>query len=294
MEAGMEKDGRRGTIPPGTLQGGLRLEEVDALLRAHGASIRSVDNHHWQISHGGRSGVWLLGDGGMRGGGRLDPLSLERLQGVLRQTGLLHDQGQVGAVVAPIAAAILWVGNEATRVYWINQQGLAGEGAQSISHWLHGEITLHRERQAAAYLGRIVAMLERIERALLIGRPEDGETAAGSSQSAEALQPSMSREQKGGQASMVPRADGQQAAARAMADGLDGLDGHDGGPPTALTFPAGAGGLRRLTRLLEQERPDLRRRVVGILTLETEHLDDALLFAMAQHYLHPPGGSGLH
>lgn len=280
MEAGMEKDGKRGSIPPATLQGGLRLEDVDALLRAHGASIRSVDNHHWQISHGGRSGVWLLGDGGMRGGGRLDPLSLERLQGVLRQTGLLQEQSHCGAVAAPIAAAILWVGNEATRVYWINQQGLAGEGAQSISHWLHGEITLHRERQAAAYLRRIVAMLERIERALLIGRPEDAQTSEEALNGVEALRPAM--------------ADGQHGAVRAMDKGPDGLDGldHDGGLETALILPAGAGGLGRLTRLLELERPDLRRRVVAILTLETEHLDDALLFAMAQQYLHPPAGSG--
>lgn len=274
----------RGGIAPGTLQGEWRLEDVDALLRSHGASIRSVDNHHWQISHGGRSGVWLLGDGGMRGGGRLDPLSLERLQGVLRQTGLLQEHPHPDALSTPITAAILWVGNDSTRVYWINEQGLAGKGAQSISHWLHGEITLHRERQAAAYLRRILAMLERIERALLIGRPEDARVSAEGLKRAEALPEAM--------------ADARHGTVRAMdkgldrLDGLDGLDGRDGGVETALILP-GAGGLGCLTRLLELERPDLRRRVVAILTLDTEHLDDALLFSMAQRYLPGSPANGL-
>ena len=257
----MELEARAGCIPPGLLQGGLALRDLDTLLRAHGASVRSVDNHHWQISRGDRSGLWLLGDGAARGAAGLDPGALERLQGVLRQTGLLQDQEPAAAHPAPMDAAILWVGNEATRVYWINQQGLGGEGAQSISHWLQGEITLHRQPPTATYLRRIVAMLERIERALLIGRQAETRTAP-----------------------VVPaNGDGSRLERPGSTRGTAG---------TLLVPAPGPDGLARLTRLLERERPDLRRRVVAILTIESDRLDDALLFAMAQRYLHPhPCGS---
>ena len=82
-----------GTIPPGALRGSLRLTDVEALLRAHGALIRSVDNHHWQISRGDRSGLWMLGDAPIQTGSGLDPAALIRLQLVLRQTGLLREGG---------------------------------------------------------------------------------------------------------------------------------------------------------------------------------------------------------
>lgn len=274
----MEERQQRGSIPPGDLRDGLGLRDVDALLRAHGASIRSVDNHHWQISRGNRSGVWLLGDGGARGGACLDPAALARLQGVLRRTGLLQEQEPAPSRPGPMAAAILWVGNEATRVYWINQQGLSGEGAQSIRHWLHGEITLHREHPAAAYLRRIVAMLERIDRALLIGRSADALALAARGRNG-------GTQAAGDHAAMVPAPADQvgvipHAAAAAV-----------GWPPQETSRPgdgvAEPEGLTCLTRLLEQERPDLRSRVVAILTLDKDWLDDALLFAMAQKYLHP-------
>jgi hypothetical protein len=156
--------------------------------------------------------------------------------------------GQEG--VAPNGAAILWVDNAATRIFWINDQGLSGEGSQSIGHWLNGEDTLHSERNGAPYLARIVALLERIERYLLIGHHRMG--------------------------------------------GSDG-QGADGNPLGIREWelrrlpdqPAQGDGLERLTRLLERDRPDLQRRVVAILALETERLDDALLFALARRYLHP-------
>lgn len=262
----MEEEELVGSIPLGVLRGGLQLHDIDALLRAHGASIRSVDNHHWQISRGNRSAIWLLGDGAAPAEGGLDPASLERLQGVLRLTGLLKDQDHTAPFRAPMGAAILWVGREATRVYWINEQGLACEGARSISHWLHGEITVHRERQTPIYLRRIVAMLERIERALLIGRRSHQEKADGAS-SPEAELPLAWEEDR-----------------EAIEAGERGGLGFEAAPP---------GDLERLTRLLERERPDLRRRVVGVLSLETDRLDDALLFSMARHYLHPQPISGM-
>jgi hypothetical protein len=172
---------------------------------------------------------------------------------------------------APMAAAILWVDNAATRIYWINDQGLSGEGAQSISHWLNGEITLHRESNATPYLARIVAMLERIERALLIGRRSEGERAA--------PQQAANGHDNGGTAPT------REWELRRVPDQ------HEGGR-RSLLVPAGTGGLERLTRLLERDRPDLHRRVVAILALETEHLDDALLFALARRYLHPQPGPG--
>jgi len=235
----MKEGGIGRSIPPAALKGDLQLTDVDALLRAHGASIRSVDNHHWQISSGDRSGVWLLGDRTEGAGGCLDQASLQRLQGVLRQTGLLREQGQSGPGGTPMGAAILWVGNEATRVYWINDRDLAEGGSHALSHWLHGEIILHNNRRLVPYLRRIVAMLERIERPLLIGLRSE------------------------------------MAAPEPFR------------PPA--TTPA-EGGLERLTQLLEEERPDLRERLVGVLTLDGDRLDDALLFAMACDYLLPRGG----
>ena len=57
----MEEGPLGGTIPPGALRGSLRFNDAEALLRAHGALIRSVDNHHRQILRGDRSGLWMLG-----------------------------------------------------------------------------------------------------------------------------------------------------------------------------------------------------------------------------------------
>jgi hypothetical protein len=228
-----------GTIPPGALRGSLRLTDVEALLRAHGALIRSVDNHHWQISRGDRSGLWMLGDAPIQTGSGLDPAALIRLQLVLRQTGLLREGGGAAIVPTPMTAAILWVGQEATRVYWINDQGLADASILSLGRWLHGEITLHRDQRTVPYVRRIVAMLERIERALLVG-----------------------------QLSRIPKAVDCLAGASADVDDSDES-------------------LLHLTNLLEQERPDLRQRVVGVLSLEADKLDDATLFAIARHYLLP-------
>ena len=226
-----------GTIPPGALRGSLRLTDVEALLRAHGALIRSVDNHHWQISRGDRSGLWMLGDAPIQTGSGLDPAALIRLQLVLRQTGLLREGGGAAIVPTPMTAAILWVGQEATRVYWINDQGLADASILSLGRWLHGEITLHRDQRTVPYVRRIVAMLERIERALLVG-----------------------------QLRRIPKA--IDSLAGASEEGRDES-------------------LLRLTHLLEQERPDLLERVVGVLSLEADKLDDAMLFAIARDYLLP-------
>ena len=217
---------------------------MEALLRAHGALIRSVDNHHWQISRGDRSGLWMLGDAPIQSGSGLDQAALTRLQLVLRQTGLLREGGGAASVPTPIGAAILWVGQEATRVYWINDQGLADAYSLSLGRWLHGEITLHRAQRTVPYVRRIVAMLERIERALLVGQ--------------------------------LPRI------------------------PKAVDCLAGASeeesdeSLLRLTHLLEQERPDLRERVVGVLSLEANKLDDAMLFAIARDYLLPHARAAHH
>ena len=138
-----------------------------------------------------------------------------------------------------MAAAILWVGQEATRVYWINDQGLADASILSLGRWLHGEITLHRDQRTVPYVRRIVAMLERIERALLVG-----------------------------QLSRIPKAVDSLASASTDKDESDES-------------------LLHLTHLLEQERPDLRERVVGVLSLEADELDDATLFAIARDYLLP-------
>lgn len=233
----MEEAPLGGTIPPGALRGSLRLTDVEALLRAHGALIRSVDNHHWQISRGDRSGLWMLGDAPIQTGSGLDPAALCRLQLVLRQTGLLREGRGAASVPTPMGAAILWVGEEATRVYWINDRGLADASTLSLGRWLHGEITLHRTQRTVPYVRRIVAMLERIERALLVG-----------------------------QLRRIPKA-------------VDPLAG--------ASEEHSDESLQRLTHLLEQERPDLRARVVGVLSLEADKLDDAMLFAIARDYLVP-------
>jgi hypothetical protein len=236
-----------GTIPERILQRGLRLDEVRSLLQQHGASIRSVDNHHWQISLGDRSGLWMLGDAPDRAGCNLDGPALQRLEQVLRQTGLLREtptrqQGR------PMGAAILWVGSGSTRVYWINDLVLAKGSPLSVGHWLHGEFTLHRAQRSVPYLRRIVAMLERIDRVLLIGQRL---------QASEQSSPG-ARERSGGQAD-------QQMVA--------------------------GDGLALLMELLERLRPDLRQRVVGVLSLEADQLDDALLFTIARDYLLPSGGA---
>lgn len=237
----MEEVPLGGTIPPGALRGSLRLADVEALLRSHGALIRSVDNHHWQISRGDRSALWMLGDAPIQAGTGLDPAALTRLQLVLRQTGLLREGGGAAIAPTPMGAAILWVGQEATRVYWINDQGLADASTLSLGHWLHGEITLHRAQRTVPYVRRIVAMLERIERALLVGQR------------------------------------------RRIASGAD---------PRAGVSEIGLDeSLLHLTHLLEQERPDLRERVVGVLSLEADQLDDAMLFAIARDYLLPDARS---
>ena len=233
----MTKGPLGGTIPPRALQGRLRLSDVEALLRAHGALIRSVGNHHWQISRGERSGVWMLGDASIQTGSGLDPAALTRLQLVLRQTGLLREGGGAAIAPTPMGAAVLWVGQEATRVYWINDQSLADASTLSLGRWLHGEITLHRDQRTVPYLRRIVAMLERIERALLVG-----------------------------QLRRIPKAvDSLASASEEESDES----------------------LLSLTHLLEQERPDLRERVVGVLSLAANKLDDAMLFAIARDYLFP-------
>jgi hypothetical protein len=231
----MEEGPLGGTIPPGALRGSLQLADVEALLRAHGALIRSVDNHHWQISRGDRSALWMLGDAPLQAGTGLDPAALTRLQLVLRQTGLLREGGGGALPPTPMGAAILWVGQEATRVYWINDQGLADASTLSLGHWLHGEITLHRAQRTVPYVRRIVAMLERIERALLVGQR------------------------------------------RRIASTSD--------PRAGVSETELDESLLHLTHLLEQERPDLRERVVGVLSLEADQLDDAMLFAIARDYL---------
>ena len=203
-------------------------------MRAHGASVRSLDNHHWQITRGDCSGVWMLGEGDLHNGGHLGSAAILRLRQVLRQTGLLREEpnGAEHRAAAAMRAAILWVGDEATRVFWINDHGL-GEGPScSLHHWLLGEVTLHRRQQPVPYLRRILALLERIERVLLVGQENPKSAGAG--------------------------------AASARRD------------------------LEELADLLSLERPDLRERIVAILTLESPHLDDDLLFAMARDYLQPP------
>ena len=240
----MEEGPLGGTIPPRALQGRLRLSDVEALLRAHGALIRSVGNHHWQISRGERSGLWMLGDASIQTGSGLDPAALTRLQLVLRQTGLLREGGGAAIVPTPMGAAILWVGQEATRVYWINDQGLADASILSLGRWLHGEITLHRDQRTVPYVRRIVAMLERIERALLVG-----------------------------QLPRIPKA----------VDPIAGASEEESDES-----------LLSLTHLLEQERPDLRERVVGVLSLEANKLDDAMLFAIARDYLLPHARAAHH
>jgi hypothetical protein len=239
----MEEGPLGGTIPPGALRGSLRLADVEAMLRAHGALIRSVDNHHWQISRGDRTGIWMLGEAPINTATGLDPAALSRLQLVLRQTGLLREGGGGTSQATPMAAAILWVGKETTRVYWINAEGLGDASSLSLGHWLHGEITLHRAQRTVPYVRRIVAMLERIERALLVGQRSRGAAVS---------DPQVAAEEPGGGAE---------------------LDSEEG--------------LRRLTQLLEEERPDLRQRLVGVLSLETDQLDDAMLFAIARDYLIP-------
>jgi hypothetical protein len=231
----MEQGPLSGTIPPAALRGSLRLADVEALLRAHGALIRSADNHHWQISCGDRSALWMVGDPPLQVGTGLDSGALARLQLVLRQTGLLREGSGAPTAPTPMGAAILWVGPEATRVYWINDQGLADASTLSLGHWLHAEITLHRSQRTVPYVRRVVAMLERIGRALLVG---------------------------------------QRRRLPTNAEALSGLA--DAGLDDSLTH---------LTQLLDQERPDLRERVVGVLSIEVDHLDDAMLFTMAREYL---------
>jgi hypothetical protein len=242
-----------GTIPPDALQSPLQLADVEALLRAHGALVRNVDNHHWQISCGRRSGLWLIGDAqGLIGRG-LDEAALARLQFVLRQTGLLREGVPRSASQTQMGAAILWIGRDMTRIYWINDHALADGSPFSLGHWLHGEMSLHRSQRSVPYLQRIVAMLERIERALLI----------------------------------VPSSEPFPASGRGVVD----HDGLDVAQPAAAVATGGDAdqddSFYRLTELLHQERPDLRSRVVGMLTLAEDQLDDALLFSIARDYLLP-------
>jgi hypothetical protein len=186
----------------------------------------------------------MLGDASIQTGSGLDPAALTRLQLVLRQTGLLREGRGAAIVPTPMGAAILWVGPEATRVYWINDQGLADASTLSLGRWLHGEITLHRDQRTVPYVRRIVAMLERIERALLVG-----------------------------QLPRIPKA----------------VD-----PLASASEEESDESLLSLTHLLEQERPDLRERVVGVLSLEANKLDDAMLFAIARDYLLPPARAAHH
>ena len=224
------------SIPASALRGALALPDVEALLQAHGASIRSVDDHHWQISHGSRRGLWLLGDPSHQAMHRLDASALARLRDVLRQVGLIQEAEARGAAFTVMGAAILWIGADTTRVYWINDHSLTDGATLSLGHWLQGELSLHRAQRPMAYLMRILGLLERIERALLIAqRAEPGSLPASER-------------------------------------GVDSLE--------------------QLRQLLDQERPDLWSRVVAMLTLEGEPLDDARLFAIAKDYLspHPPHG----
>ena len=279
----MMETSTRGGIPLSALRGRLDLERVDALLREHGGSLCSVDNHHWQIRNGERSALWLLGDGAGRHGGGLDREAQRRLVGALRQAGLLDGNGPAAVAAAPMAAAILWVGAQASRVFWINEHSLSGRGSISLGHWLHGEITLHREPQTRLYLERIVALLERIERALLLGHRSDAADDGAAGRSPPSL-PAGRLAING----IAPSPFGP--AAWAMAHDHDG-SGSAASQPCAQQ--ASHVELDQLTRLLEEERPDLRQRVVGILSLAGDHLDDALLFSMAQRYfnLTPPGGA---
>jgi hypothetical protein len=249
-------DAPTGAIPARLLRPGLSLRQVKRLLRDHGARIRNVDNHHWQISQGERSALWMTGDDREGDESALDEAALVRLERVLRHSGLLREEAlPLAAPLArrPMRAAILWIGAGATRVYWVNDQGLAEGAPLSLGHWLHGEFTLHPSPRPIAYLRRIVAMLERIERVLLIGQ----------------------RTPRTAEPSVIPSFEPAQEEAIAEAGPEEG---------------AGEEGQDFLHVLVEQLRPELRRRVVGVINLESGRLDDALLFAMAREYLIPHSG----
>lgn len=261
----MEEVPLGGTISPDALQSSLQLADVEALLRAHGALVRNVDNHHWQISCGRRSGLWLIGDAPGLAGRGLDEAALARLQFVLRQTGLLREGVPRSASKTQMGAAILSIGRDLTRIYWINDHALADGSPFSLGHWLYGEMSLHRAQRTVPYLQRIVAILERIERALLIGR---------SSQTLPVSDPSVLDHGGLHEHDGLAEQGGLEAAATLAEPAIVG----DTDPDDSF---------QRLTQLLIQERPDLRPRVVGMLTLTGEQLDDALLFSMARDYLLP-------
>lgn len=259
-----------GAIPARLLRPGLTLHQVKSLLRNHGALIRNVDNHHWQISQGERSALWMTGDGREGDESALDDDSLLRLERVLRHSGLLREEAlPLAAPLArrPMRAAILWIGAGATRVYWVNDQGLAEGAPLSLGHWLHGEFTLHPSPRPIAYLRRIVAMLERIERVLLIGQ-----------RASAAADP-------GALSSFAPaRGEGITAA------GPEQGAGDEAEPEDEPRRPCDESD-DLLHALMQQLRPELRRRVVGVISLEANRLDDALLFAMARDYLIPHSGA---
>jgi hypothetical protein len=309
----------QGTIPPTALQRPLALADVETLLRQHGAVIRTVDNHHWQICCGERSGLWMLGQSQPHAGGQLGAAALERLQLVLRQTGLLRESEPAAAMPSLMGSAIVWVGQEATRIYWINDRGLADGSLLSLGHWLLGEMTLHRSQRSVPYLRRIVAMLDRIERALIVSLnqeipealrprpsqraraarpPDQGNSASGAGLGPDPRLGAASPLPSSAAAELVPP--GRWPASRSGPTAPASLDGTPvpmPPPSEALWLPRGArgpeaahGSLGLLTAILEQERPDLLRRVVGVLSLETDQLDDALLFSIAKDYLLLPPG----
>lgn len=262
-------DAPTGAIPARLLRPGLTLHQVKRLLRDHGALIRNVDNHHWQISQGERSALWMTGDGREGDESALDEAALLRLERVLRHSGLLREEALPRAAPMarrPMRAAILWIGAGATRVYWVNDQGLAEGAPLSLGHWLHGEFTLHPSPRPIAYLRRIVAMLERIERVLLIG--QRGPRAA-DPEAISTVAPARTEDidEAGPQGGADEEAEGEAEASEAF------NQDHD-----------------LLHMLVQQLRPELRRRVVGVISLETDRLDDALLFAMARDYLIPHSG----
>jgi len=165
-------------VPARILRPGLSFLQLRTLLARHGLSIRSLDNHHWQISQGRRTALWMTGEG--RGGEEapLDADALQRLEEVLRRSGLLReDSWQVLPSPRdpwpgpPRRTAILWIDAQTTRVFWINEPVLREGPGHCLGHWLHQEFALHRRERTIPYLRRIVAMLERFERVLLVGPP---------------------------------------------------------------------------------------------------------------------------
>lgn len=277
----MEQTAGEGSIPASALLGRLRLADVESLLRAHGALLQIVDHHSWQIRHGERRGIWWIGEDPAQSGNPLGEASLARLRDVLRTTGLLQEGlgsdgvGPMGAPrpgsAHPMAAAILWIGEERTRVYWINDDALVDGANVSLGHWLQGEMSLHRSQRRLPYLERILAMLERIERALLIGRSLGSGPSHNEARGEATVWGDPHRKRPKGRPAMPPDSVGQTPE------------------PSEDCF-------NHLARLLEQERPDLRARVVGMLSVEADELDDALLFSLARDHLMPhpipTGGAG--